>query len=148
MDAVTDASDRGDLVEINPRVPFLAGPLRVWRNLREHRHIVSNFISRDIRLKYRDSSFGFFWSLLEPLGLAAVFFIMFTIVLERPQPRAPLLIILGVITWRLFSNTLNSALTSISRNGGVIKSVYFPREIFPITTAGSQLILSSMSLVV
>jgi ABC-type polysaccharide/polyol phosphate export permease len=148
MDAVTDASGRGDLVEINPRVPFLAGPWRIWRNLREHRHIVSNFISRDIRLKYRDSSFGFFWSLLEPLGLAAVFFVMFTIVLERPQPRAPLHIIIGVIVWGLFSRTLTSALTSLSRNGGIIKSVYFPREIFAVTTAGAQLVLCSMSLLV
>ena len=148
MDAVPSASGRGDLVEINPRVHFLAGPWQMWRNLRAHRHIVSNFISRDIRLKYRDSAFGFFWSLLEPLGLAAVFFIMFVIVLERPQPRAPLHIIMGVIVWGLFSRTLTSALTSISKNGGTIKSVYFPREIFAITSAGGQLVLCSMSLLV
>ncbi len=148
MDAVTDASGRGDLVEINPRVPFLAGPWQIWRNLREHRELVANFISRDIRLKYRDSSFGFFWSLLEPMMLASVYFLLFVIVLERTAARAPLHIIVGVITWGLFARTLTNGLTCLSRNGGVIKAVYFPREVFAITTAGAQLILCAMSLLV
>jgi ABC-type polysaccharide/polyol phosphate export permease len=144
----TDAGHRGDLVEVNPQVPFWAGPVRMWRNLREHRHIVSNFIQRDLRLKYRDSAFGFFWSLLEPLLLSAVYFVLFVIVAGTPQPKVPFWIIVGVITWGLFSNALTSALGSLTKNEGLIKQIYFPRELFAFTAAGAQLVLAFLSLVV
>ena len=148
MQDATHTAAHPALAEVNPRVPFLAGPARILRNLRAHRHIVSNFIYRDLRLKYRDSAFGFFWALLEPLFLSAVYFLLFVIVAGNPEPRVPLWIILGVITWQLFSKTLTSAVTSLTRNEGTIKQVYFPREIFAVTTAGAQLVLASVSLLV
>ena len=80
--------------------------------------------------------------------MASVYFLLFVIVLERTQHKAPLLIIVGVIVWGLFSRTMTSAMSSLSRNAGSIKSVYFPREVFAFTTAGGQLILCSISLLV
>ena len=144
----TDAGGRGDLVELNPPVPLLAGPVQMWRHLRAHRHIVSNFIQRDLRLKYRDSAFGFFWSLLEPLLLSAVYFILFVIIAGTPHPRVPLWIIVGVITWQVFSKALNASVTSLTKNDGLIKQAYFPREVYAVTATGAQLILASSSLLV
>ena len=68
------------LREINPSAPFISGPLTIIRNMIMRRRIVYNFVKRDIRLKYRNSSFGYFWSLLEPLLLSGVYFILFTII--------------------------------------------------------------------
>src|SRR5690606_31907276 len=122
----------GELVEINPPGRFLSGPLAVWRSVREHRHMVSSFIGRDMRLKYRDSALGYFWSLLEPLLLSAVYFVLYVIIAGRPEKAYALWIVLGVITWGCFARTLTGALTSLTKNEGMIKQVYFPRELFAV----------------
>ncbi|HKE14885.1 MAG TPA: ABC transporter permease [Kofleriaceae bacterium] len=136
------------LVEINAPVPFLAGPREMWRNFREYRHLIWNFIQRDIRLKYRDSSLGYFWSLLEPMGLSAVYWVLFVILAGKPQPKFALWVLIGVIVWGFFSQAVSDTLTSLTRNEGLIKQVYFPREIFALTNVGSKLILSALSLLV
>jgi len=52
------ATDLTDLVEPNPRPSLLGGLARTVRDVRRHRHLVSNFVQRDIRLKYRKSTLG------------------------------------------------------------------------------------------
>jgi ABC-type polysaccharide/polyol phosphate export permease len=145
---MSDAIRSTELVEINPPVPFLDGPRQMVRSVRDHIHMVSNLIQRDVRLRYRDSAFGYFWSLLEPLMLTGVYYILFVIIAGRPEPGYPLLIILGVITWQLFAKGLSDSLTCLTRNEGMIKQVYFPRELFAITTVGSKLVLAAMNLLV
>ena len=75
-------SGRSELMEINPPMPFLLAPWLMWQNLRQHHYLVSNFIKRDLRLKYRNSVMGYFWSLLEPLLLAGVYFVLFNIIAD------------------------------------------------------------------
>ena len=148
MEAVPSPSGRGDLVEVNPPVPLLAGPVQMCRNLWAHRHLLSSFVQRDLRLRYRDTAFGYFWSLLEPLLLSGVFFLLYVILAGTPEPRVPLWIIVGVITWQLFSKTLTGTVTSLTKNDSIIKQAYFPRELFAATGAGSQLVLACASLLV
>jgi lipopolysaccharide transport system permease protein len=144
----TEPKPARPLTEVNPKIPFLRGPLELLRSLRVHRHLTANFISRDIRLKYRDSALGYVWSLLEPLMLAAVYYFLYVVLAHDHDPRQPLWIILGVITWQCFAKTVNGVVTCLTRNESLIKQVYFPREIFALTTAGSQYVLGMLSLVV
>jgi ABC-type polysaccharide/polyol phosphate export permease len=137
-----------ELVEVNPPAGFLSGPWRIWRSVREHRHLVSNFIQRDLRLKYRSSALGYFWSLLEPLMLSAVYYLLYVLIAGNPEKKHALWIILGVITWQLFAKALDGALCSLTRNEGLIKQVYFPRELFAVTTVGAQSVLAALSLMV
>lgn len=143
-----DAVRTPELAEINPPVPFLDGVRQVWRNVVEHRHLITNFIQRDIRLKYRDSAFGYFWSLLEPLLLSAIYFVLYIIVAGKPSPMYPLWVVLGVMTWSFFSKGLADSLTCLTGNEGMIKQVYIPREIFAITSISSSFIMTALSLLV
>lgn len=142
----SEPADR--LVEVNPRVPFLHGPLAIFRSLRTHRHLASNFVARDIRLRYRDSALGYVWSLLEPLMLSAVYYFLFVVLAGKPDERHALWIILGVITWQFFAKTLSGAVTCLTRNESLIKQVFFPRELFALTQAGSQIVFVFLSLAV
>lgn len=146
--ARTDTPAVDDLTEVNPRVPFLRGPIEVVRSVSTHYHLASNFISRDIRLKYRDSALGYVWSLLEPLMLSAVYYFLYVVLAGTPDKRHALWIILGVITWQFFSKALNGVLTSLTKNEALIKQVYFPRELFALTTIGSQFVFALLSLLV
>ncbi|MEE3242923.1 MAG: ABC transporter permease, partial [Candidatus Thermoplasmatota archaeon] len=137
-----------ELVEINKAKGFLLGPWLMWLNIRKHHYLISNFIQRDLRLKYRNSLLGYFWSLLEPLMLSGVYFVLFVIIKGNPEPNYPLWVILGVIVWGHFSQSLNGSITSLTHNAGLIKQVYFPREIFAITKVGANLVIATMGLFV
>jgi lipopolysaccharide transport system permease protein len=145
---MNDAIRKTELLEINAPVPFLAGPRELWRNAREHRHLILNFIQRDIRLKYRDSALGYFWSLLEPLGMSAVYFVLFVILAGRPDPKFVLWVFVGVITWQFFSRSMSETLGCLTKREGLIKQTYLPREIFALTSVGSKLVLTALSLLV
>mgnify|MGYP000379620095 CR=1 FL=1 len=136
------------LVEINKAKSFWLGPWLIWLNIRKHNYLISNFIQRDLRLKYRNSVLGYFWSLLEPLMLSGVYFVLFIIIKGSPEPNYPLWVILGVIIWGHFSQSLNGSITSLTHNSELIKQVYFPREIFALTNLGSNLCMAGLSLLV
>ena len=137
-----------ELSEINRNKSFWLGPLTIWKNIREHHYLISNFIQRDLRLKYRNSLLGYFWSLLEPLMLSGVYFVLFVIIRGSPEPNYPLWVIIGVIIWGHFSQSLSGTIGSLTLNSGLIKQVYFPREIFAITKVGSSLVITSLGLLV
>jgi lipopolysaccharide transport system permease protein len=141
-------AELGDLVEPNPP-PSIAGGLgRTVRDVRRHRYLVANFISRDIRLKYRDSKLGYVWSILEPLLMTGVYVVLFTVIAGKPEPLYPLWVVIGVITWNFFGKALTGSLTALTGNEGIIKQVYFPRILFAVTSVGSGAVMAALSLLV
>ena len=124
------------------------GPITVFQNIRKHNYLLSNFINRDLTLKYRNSFLGYFWSLLEPLLLSAVYYLLFIIIAENPQEEYPLWVILGVVTWSFLSRSLTGAIASLTKNSAMIKQIYFPRELFAVNVVGSNLAITILSLFV
>lgn len=142
------AAELGELLEPNPPPSIVGGLGRMVRDVRRHRHLVLNFISRDIRLKFRDSKLGYFWSILEPLLMTGVYVVLFTVIAGKPQPLYPLWVVVGVITWNFFGKALTGSLTALTGHEGIIKQVYFPRILFAVTTVGSGAVISVLSLLV
>lgn len=138
----------GQLVDPNPRHSFFGGLSRLVRDVRRHRHLVANFISRDIRLKYRNSNLGYVWSILEPLLMTAVYVVLFGVIAGKPQPLYPLWVVVGVVVWGFFGRALNGSLASLTGNEGIIKQVYFPRTLFAVNTVGSGAVMTTLSLLV
>ena len=133
---------------IHPEPSLLGSPRRFLYNLKKNRSLIYNFIRRDVRIKYRNSILGYIWTILQPLLLAGVYYFVFTIIADQTEELYPIWVLIGVITWQFFGRSLNGSITSISRNSGMIKQIYFPREIFAITTVGSNLVITTMSLLV
>lgn len=103
---------------------------------------------RDIRLKYRGSLFGYFWSLLEPLLMAGTFVAMFAITSSHRNDSLSLFVVLGVITWGYFSAATEKGQSSLIGNASLIESIYVPREIFAIAAIAAQAIMTALSLLV
>lgn len=137
-----------DLVEPNPPVGVLAGWRRIWTDFGRYRFLVANFILRDVRLKYRNSALGYLWSLLEPLLLSAVYYVLFVIVAGKADEAYALWVIIGVVCWGCFARSVNGGVTSLTANEGLIKQVFFPRSVFAIAKVGSQFLIASLSLFV
>lgn len=133
---------------VHERSPALLGPYQVLRNAWRSRFLMWSFMRRDLQVRFRNSILGYFWSLVEPLMLTAVYYVLFTVIAHRPEPQYPLWVLIGVLVWQLFSAVLGSSVNCLTSNAGLIKQIYFPREIFPLAAAGSRLIIAALSLMV
>ncbi|HIB24366.1 MAG TPA: ABC transporter permease, partial [Candidatus Poseidoniales archaeon] len=109
-------------------------------------YLIKNMVSRDLKGRYSRASIGFGWIFLEPLLLSAVYYFLFTIIANRPEPNYALHVIIGVIVWGHFGKSLQATISCLSNGGNLIKQVYFPREILAISPVLSQLWISVISL--
>ena len=122
-----------------PKTGFtgLKALIDVWRN----KSLLLMFVQRDIKAKYKDSVFGVLWTLIRPLVQLLVFYLVIGKFLgaERGIPLFAIYIFTGLTAWGLFSEIINSTTASIVSNSGIVKKIYLPREIFPLTAVGISL---------
>ena len=104
-----------------------------------YRELVANLVDRDLKVRYKNSALGFLWSLLNPLLLMLVFTVVFTVMLPNWSiPRFPAFVLCALLPWNFFTSSVMGAMGSIVHNGNLVKKVYFPREILPISTVLSN----------
>jgi ABC-2 type transport system permease protein len=108
----------------------------VWRR----RELLVVFVRTALKLKYKNSVLGFFWSLANPALYLVVFYVVFELVLETGIPDFSIFLLSGLLVWNLFSSSLASATSSVLVNGGLVKKVAFPREILPLASVGAALV--------
>jgi len=108
----------------------------VW----SYRELLVGLIRKELKVKYKDSSLGFFWSMLNPAMYLAVFYVVFQVILGTGIPYFPIYLLSGLLSWNLFSASLTAATGSIVNNGSLVNKVYFPREILPLATVGASLV--------
>lgn len=110
------------------------------RELLGYRELVENLVIRDLKVRYKNSILGFLWSLVNPLLLMLVFTVVFTVMLPNVViPRFPVFVLCALLPWNFFNTSLVGAVHSITQSGHLIKKVYFPREILPISVVFSNL---------
>jgi lipopolysaccharide transport system permease protein len=96
-----------------------------------YRHLLRNLVLKDLKLKYRGSVFGFLWSLLNPLVMIVVYTVAFTYILQIRAEGFVFYLMLGILPWTFFAGSLSASTGAIADNGGLVKSVFFPRAILP-----------------
>ena len=136
------------VLELHAETPTLSAPFKMFRNLREYRHLMRHFISRDLKTRYHGSIIGWGWSIAEPLALTVTFYILFAILSDSIDPYRPFNILAGILAWTFFSRTLSRGTTTLQRNSGLIQRIYFPREVFLFSQAGYQLVQLLLSMIV
>lgn len=103
---------------------------------------------KELKVKYKDSVLGFLWSLARPLFLLMIYWLIFGKFLQAGIPDFAFYLFSGLVAWDFFSSTLGAATTSVIANGGLIKKVYFPREILPLAAVGAGLVHFALQVVV
>jgi lipopolysaccharide transport system permease protein len=118
--------------------------MKILRRLRElwnYRDLIHNLVVRDLKVRYKSSILGVAWSWLNPLLMMFVYTILFTIFLGNADtPRYHVLLLCGLLPWNFFNDSIMQATDSIVRNAHLIKKVYFPREVLPISIVLSNLV--------
>lgn len=110
------------------------------KNLYDYRELLKSNVKKEIRGKYKGSFLGVLWSFLNPLLQVAVYAIVFPYIMRVQTENYLQYLIIGIIPWTFFTTVINQGMIAVRMNAGIIKKVYFPREILPISVAVSGLI--------
>lgn len=107
-----------------------------WRELWRYHELFYYFTWRDVKIKYKQTALGFLWAVLQPLLMMIIFTLFFGRALNIPSQDLPypVYVFSGLLIWNLFSTGLTSASNSMVNNSGIIKKIYFPRLIIPISS--------------
>lgn len=119
------------------------------RDLWLHRELLWNMTVKELKVKYKRSVLGFLWSFMNPIIMLAVFSIVFAILVSRGNMSWFVVYLMsGLLPWLFFVNTLMQSVGSIVGNPGLVKKVYFPREVLPLGAVGANLFHFVMQMLV
>jgi ABC-type polysaccharide/polyol phosphate export permease len=106
-----------------------------------YRYLFSQLVQRELRRKYKGSSLGVLWYLVNPLVLLAAYTLMFGHVLKvQSFPDYPIFLMIGIVVWTFFQQSLLSSSESLIDQGPLIRKARFPREAVPASSVAVQLI--------
>lgn len=114
--------------------------MSVFKELYSYRELFKSNIKKEIRGKYKGSFLGVLWSFINPLLMVLVYALVFPYIMKTETENYILFLICGVIPWNFFTSSLTQGVTSITNNSNLIKKVYFPRSILPISVVSSNLV--------
>ncbi len=108
---------------------MLAELKELWR----FRELLWSMVERELRIRYKNSFLGFFWSLLNPLITVLVITVVFKVYLRNGTPNFGAYVLAAYLPYMFLNASILDAAQTISGSTHLIKKVYFPREILPLT---------------
>ncbi len=130
------------------RPSLFRGPREKVEELWRARELLRQLLSKELKIRYRNSVLGFLWSLITPAAMTAVFAVVFGVFLRIDIEWYAAFFISGFLVWQFFQNSAQSSLDAIVGNGSLIQKVYFPREVLPLSLVLSQLVHLGLAFVV
>lgn len=122
--------------------------MKIFKNLYNYRELLKTSIKKDIGGKYKHSFLGVLWSFLNPLLQIAVYAIIFPLIMKNEIPNYTVYMVCGLIPWNFFVTAVNRSSFTIIENGNILKKVFFPREILPISLVTSEAINFAISSII
>ena len=110
------------------------------KNLYNYRELLKSNVKKEIRGKYKGSFLGVLWSFVNPLLQVAIYAIVFPYIMRIKTDNYLQYLIIGIIPWTFFTTAINQGMIAVRINAGIIKKVYFPREILPISVVVAGLV--------
>lgn len=122
--------------------------IRRIKEIFEAKELLKNLTSKELKLKYKNSSLGFIWSFFNPIMMMFVYTFAFKVIIGINEPNYSIFILSGILPWMAFQGAVQVGTQSVVNNGNLIKKVYFPREIIPLSIVFSSMINYIITLVV
>lgn len=120
----------------------------MFKELYKYRELLKSNVKKEIRGKYKGSILGILWSFINPLLQTLVYTIVFSFIMRNTMDNYLIFVITGIIPWNFFITVISQGTNTILVNGGIVKKVYFPREILPISITTSGLVNFFISCVI
>ena len=117
-------------------------------NIWNYRHLTLKLAMSDFKLRYKNSVLGFLWSLIEPLLMLAVSYIVFSYFMKMNVQHYQLFLLAGIISWNMLARGTSMGLNSILGRPGLVNKVYFPREILVVSSSITALLMTLLEFIV
>lgn len=121
---------------------FFSGTAKSIGEIWQHRELLGRLVKREVKARYKDSKLGIVWSLFRPLIQLLIYYFAIGKIMGagRQTPDFAIFVFVGLTFWMLYSEIIAGGVRSIMDNAGLVKKVYLPREIFPLSSIGSALV--------
>lgn len=131
-----DMEDDADIVDVVPTRSVRQHLVDIWR----YRELLRQLVRKELKVKYKNSSLGFLWSLLNPAMMVLIYYMVFAVIFKSGIPKFPIWLLSGLLVWNLFSSALAASTASITANSYLIGKIRFPREILPLASVGAGVV--------
>ncbi|MBF0979602.1 MAG: ABC transporter permease [Clostridiales bacterium] len=116
--------------------------MKIFKDLYNYRELLKTSVKKDIGGKYKHSFLGVLWSFINPLLQILVYALIFPLVMKNggSYKDYTVFMVCGLIPWAYFTTVINRASFIMIENGNILKKVYFPRSILPLSLVTSETI--------
>jgi lipopolysaccharide transport system permease protein len=118
----------------------------IFQEMIRYRGLIQILVVRDLKARYRGSTLGLMWTLLNPLLHMAIYALVFSVYIRNEMERYPAFLLCGILPWTWLSSTLFLGTTTIIEGGSMLKKVFFPPQILPTVTVIATFINFLLSL--
>lgn len=125
--------------------------MKVFKEIYNYRELLRTSVKKEIRGKYKGAWLGVLWSYLNPILMLMVYSFVFTNIMKIQIDNYSMFLFTALIPWTFFITSISQGSLSTVANGSLMKKVYFPREIIPIssvTANATNFLISSLIVVV
>jgi ABC-2 type transport system permease protein len=131
-----------ELKPVGPQRGLVSGTASSLRDIYRYRELLTLLVRRELRARYKDSSLGFTWSLFKPIAQLVIYFVVIGKFLgaARNVPEFAIFVFSGLTMWTLFNEIVGGGAGAVVSNSGLVKKVYLPREVFPLSSVGAALV--------
>lgn len=123
--------------------------LNVFKDIYAYRELVAALAWKNIIVRYKQAYLGILWAVLKPLMLMLIFTLVKSFVgIDSGDVPYPILTFAALLPWVFFQESVSEGVNSITSNAALIKKIYFPREVFPLTAMVTKLVELGISFVI
>ena len=122
---------------------------RQVRGVVAKRRVLATLVQRDLRVRYAGNGLGYLWTILDPLAMCAIYFVVFTLIFKaRRVGESPyvLFLIIGILAWQWYSASLTDTSRSLLAEARLVRSTNLPRELWVVRVVVAKMIEFALSL--
>ncbi|OOM68779.1 ABC transporter permease [Clostridium sp. BL-8] len=118
------------------------------KELYNYREMLSNLVKKDLRTRYKGSVLGFLWTFINPLLQLIVYTLVFSIIMKVNVDKFYIYLFIALVPWIFFTTSIQGSAASIIMNKDLIKKIYFPRIIIPMSVVNGAFANMIFSMVI
>jgi len=111
--------------------------MKVLKEIYNYREMISSLVNKELKVRYKGSILGFFWTFLNPLLQLIIYTIVFSVILKSNIKNFHIYLFVGLVPWIFFTTCIQAGSVSIVANKDLVKKIYFPRIVLPIATVNA-----------
>lgn len=111
--------------------------MKILKEIYNYRQMIYSLVNKELKVRYKGSILGFFWTFLNPLLQLTIYTIVFSVILKSSIKNFHIYLFVGLVPWIFFTTCIQAGSVSIVANKDLVKKIYFPRIVLPIATVNA-----------